>query len=204
MKRGGLPRVVEAALAFGGLLVVSPLLAIIAVAVLAGSGAPVLFTQSRVGRHGRPFRLYKFRTMVTGNSGPAVTAGDDRRITRVGRILRRTKLDELPELWNVFRGDMSLVGPRPEAPRYVRENEPRWQRVLEARPGLTDPVTLSLIDEESLLAAVTGDREQFYLDELLPKKLDGYVAYLDRRTWRTDLEVLLLTVKAIVSRVTGR
>ncbi len=185
-------------------MVVAPAMALIAVAVVVGSGKPVFFRQTRVGRHGQPFRMIKFRTMVTGNSGPAVTAGDDRRITRVGRILRRTKLDELPELWNVFRGDMSLVGPRPEAPQYVRESETRWKRVLEARPGLTDPVTLSLIDEETLLASVQGDREQYYLDELLPKKLDGYVAYLEQRTWRTDLDVLLRTVSALFSRASHK
>jgi len=143
-----------------------------------------------MGRSRVPFTLVKFRTMRNGPGGPGVTAGDDRRITSVGRVLRRTKLDELPELWNVLQGEMSLVGPRPESPRYIVAAEPRWNRVLSVRPGLTDPTTLTLLDEEALLAAVAGDREEFYVEELLPKKLDGYLDYLDRRTWRTDLRVI--------------
>jgi len=198
--RGGLPRPIEAVIALGALVVLSPVLLLTAGAVLIGSGTPVIFRQTRVGRGGRPFVFYKFRTMVSGGSGPAVTAGDDARITRVGRILRRTKLDELPELWNVLIGDMSLVGPRPEAPRYVSAEEKRWERVLAVRPGLTDPTTLSLLDEESLLAAVDGNREEFYLRELLPKKLDGCIAYLDRRSWRTDIGVIIDTLLALLRR----
>lgn len=199
----GLPRPIEAVLALAAMIALSPVLVVAAVLVLFGSGRPVIFRQTRVGRGGAPFTLYKFRTMRDDARGPSVTSGDDPRITRVGRLLRRTKLDELPELWNVVNGSMSLVGPRPEAPEYVRESEPRWKRVLEVRPGLTDPTTLSLLDEESLLAAVEGDHEQFYLDELLPKKLDGYIDYLDRRTWRTDLGVLAQTASTIMKR-TGR
>lgn len=199
----GIPRPVEAILAAGALIAVSPLLALAGAAVLVGSGRPVVFRQTRVGRGGVPFTMYKFRTMVDRPGGVAVTAGDDPRITRVGRLLRRTKLDELPELWNVVRGDMSFVGPRPEAPRYVRDDEPRWSAVLKARPGLTDPTTLSLIDEESLLARVTGDREEFYLRELLPAKLDGYIAYLEGRTWRSDLAVLWQTAASLAARFRG-
>lgn len=200
MSHRGLPRPVEAVIAGAGLVALSPVLAATAAAVFLASGAPVIFRQQRVGRHGVPFTLFKFRTMVNRPGGPAVTAGDDQRITRVGRILRRTKLDELPELWNVLRGDMSFVGPRPEALRYVLPEEKRWDRVLSVRPGLTDPTTLSLLDEESLLAAVEGDREEFYIRELLPAKLDGYIAYLDRRTWRSDLEVLWTTVASLLGR----
>lgn len=200
MSGSGIARPVEGALALAGLAVVSPLLLLTAACVLVASGRPVLFRQTRAGRFGRPFTMYKFRTMRSDPAGPAVTAGDDPRITRIGRFLRKTKLDELPELWNVVRGDMSLVGPRPEAPRYVDAEEPRWQRVLEARPGITDPTTLNLIDEESLLAAVEGDRETYYREHLVPKKLDGYIAYLERRTWRSDFAILLRTVRSIVLR----
>lgn len=196
----GLPRPVEAVLALGALILLSPILAVTGVLVFLGSGLPVIFRQTRVGRHGRPFTLYKFRTMRSGGAGPSVTSGDDPRITRIGRVLRRTKLDELPELWNVLAGDMSFVGPRPEAPKYVRDSETRWQRVLTARPGLTDPTTLSLIDEESLLASVEGDREEYYLTQLLPKKLDGYIDYLERRTWRSDLAVILRTLAVVLGR----
>jgi lipopolysaccharide/colanic/teichoic acid biosynthesis glycosyltransferase len=187
-------------LALAGLVALSPLLLFTAACVLLGSGRPVLFRQTRVGRAARPFTMYKFRTMRNDPSGPAVTAGDDPRITRIGALLRRTKLDELPELWNVVRGDMSLVGPRPEAPRYVDAGEKRWERVLSVRPGITDPTTLTLIDEESLLASVEGDREQYYREHLVPKKLDGYIAYLERRSWRSDLAVLLRTVRSVVLR----
>jgi lipopolysaccharide/colanic/teichoic acid biosynthesis glycosyltransferase len=198
--KSGIPRVVEAPLALAGLAALSPLLAFAGACVLLGSGTPVLFRQTRVGKGGRPFTMLKFRTMRNDPSGPAVTAGDDPRITRIGALLRRTKLDELPELWNVVRGDMSLVGPRPEAPRYVDPSERRWERVLAVRPGITDPTTLSLIDEETLLASVQGDREQYYREHLVPKKLDGYIAYLERRSWRSDLAVLLRTVRSLFFR----
>jgi lipopolysaccharide/colanic/teichoic acid biosynthesis glycosyltransferase len=196
----GIPRPVEKVLAAGALVALSPVLAVAGLAVLAGSGRPIVFRQKRIGRGGVPFTMIKFRTMVDRPGGAAVTAGDDPRITRIGRFLRRTKLDELPELWNVLCGDMSLVGPRPEAPRYVLEDEPRWKKVLSVRPGLTDPTTLALIDEETLLAQVTGDREEFYVRELLPKKLDGYIEYLERRTWRSDFEVLLRTAGKVLGR----
>lgn len=200
MIRSGLARPIEGALALAGLIVLSPVLLTTALIVLVGSGRPVLFRQTRVGRYGRPFTMLKFRTMRNDPVGPAVTAGDDPRITRIGTLLRRTKLDELPELWNVVRGDMALVGPRPEAPRYVDAREPRWERVLQVRPGITDPTTLHLIDEEKLLAAVEGDREQYYLTDLVPKKLDGYIAYLEQRTWRSDIGILLRTIRSLFLR----
>lgn len=196
--RGGLPRAIEVVLAASALFALVPLFAIVAISIAAGSGVPVIFRQVRVGLGGAPFTLYKFRTMRVETDGPGVTARDDLRITRIGRWLRRTKIDELPELWNIFRGDMSFVGPRPELPRYVDATELRWQQVLSARPGLTDPTTLAFIDEEALLASFIGDREVFYRHELLPRKLDGYVEYLNRRTWRSDIRVLLMTLAAIL------
>jgi lipopolysaccharide/colanic/teichoic acid biosynthesis glycosyltransferase len=114
--------------------------------------------------------------------------------------LRKTKLDELPELWNVLRGDMSLVGPRPEVPRYVDMKHPLWQLVLKARPGITDPTTLSLRNEELLLSQVNGDRERFYMEVLLPFKLRGYLKYLRIRTIGTDVGVLWRTVIAVIFR----
>ena len=137
--------------------------------------------------------LYKFRSMRVAPLDIEVTAGDDPRITPIGRILRRTKVDELPELWNVLRGDMALVGPRPEVPKYVDLADPRWSVVLKVRPGLTDPTTLEHIDEESLLAAVSGDRDEYYRCEILPRKLEGYIAYIEQRSWLTDLRVLVKT-----------
>lgn len=195
----GLPRAVEVAAAALGLLAATPLiLAGGLLTCLTSRGFP-FFRQERVGRAGRRFTLYKLRTMRSGAAGPAVTARDDARITSVGRLLRRTKIDELPQLWNVLRGDMALVGPRPEVPRYVDLSDPAWRRVLEARPGVTDPVTLGLRSEEDLLGSVSGDRELFYLRELQPRKLKGYVQYLEHRTWRSDIEILLQTARELLT-----
>lgn len=195
----GLPRALEAFLGFAALLVLSPLLAAAGIAVKLDSRGPMLFRQIRVGRYGRPFRLVKFRTMREGSPGLSITAGDDPRITRVGRVLRRTKIDELPELWNLMRGDISLVGPRPEVPDYVDLDDPRWQEVLTVRPGITDPVTLELRNEEALLDTVQEDRDTYYRETLLPYKLQGYVHYLGSRSWRTDIAVLVGTLWAIVA-----
>jgi lipopolysaccharide/colanic/teichoic acid biosynthesis glycosyltransferase len=196
--RPGLPRAVEAPLALVGLIAVSPLLAAAAAAVVVSSGFPALFRQPRVGLGGEPFTLVKLRTMRSSRGGPEVTARGDARITAVGRFLRSTKLDELPELWNVLRGDMSFVGPRPEVARYVDLQNPLWQEVLRARPGLTDPTTLRLRDEESLMAGIQGDRDRYYREALQPAKLRGYVDYLRRRTWKSDLGVIWHTILSIL------
>ena len=150
----GIPRSVEMVLALGGLVVSSPLLFLAALLIRATSPGPVLFRQQRVGRFGKPFELLKFRSMRVENEGAQVTAKGDTRVTRVGRLLRKSKLDELPELWNVARGELSLVGPRLEVTKYVNLEDPLWRKVLEARPGITDPVTLRLRNEEEPLAAV--------------------------------------------------
>ena len=120
------------------LILLSPLLAAIALAVYITSGRPILFVQERIGCAFRPFRMYKFRTMRAGSRGTAITVAGDRRITGLGRLLRATKLDELPQLWNVLRGDMSFVGPRPEVPEYVELFKERYRKVLTVRPGITD------------------------------------------------------------------
>jgi len=197
--KNGLPRWVEAVIALVGLIVTAPLIALCGLAIAVSSGFPVLFRQTRVGRNGRPFQLYKLRTMKPSANGPQITSGSDARITRLGSFLRHTKLDELPTLWNVLRGDMSLVGPRPEVPRFVNLEDPIWQKVFSVRPGITDPVTLQLRSEADLLARIDGDTEQYYVNELQPLKLKGYVAYLEERTWRSDVHVLLRTIAAIVA-----
>jgi lipopolysaccharide/colanic/teichoic acid biosynthesis glycosyltransferase len=197
--RAGIPRPVETALALAGLLLCSPLLGLTAVVLRVTSPGPILFRQRRVGRGGVEFTLFKFRTMRVHGTGHGVTADGDPRITRLGRWLRRAKLDELPELWNVARGEMSLVGPRPEVPRYVDMTNPLWLRVLEARPGITDPVTLRLRNEEQLIAAAAaGDIERFYLETLQPYKLVAYLDYLRHRSLRADVGVLLRTLLAVV------
>jgi lipopolysaccharide/colanic/teichoic acid biosynthesis glycosyltransferase len=195
----GIPRPIEATIGFVGLLICSPVLLLMIVLTRLTSRGPAIFHQVRVGQGGRPFTLYKLRTMRTSGDGPQVTARGDARITWLGAILRKTKLDELPELWNVVRGDMSLVGPRPEVPRYVDLNNPDWRSALSVRPGVTDPVTMRLRDEEALMARVEGDREGFYLNSLQPLKIRGYLAYLSRRTWLTDVQVLFSTVLVVIA-----
>lgn len=195
----GLPRSFDIVSSLVGLIVASPLLLAGAVVVALTSSGGALFRQKRVGLNGRIFTLYKLRTMRSSIDGPQVTRSDDARITPAGKFLRQTKLDELPTLWNVLRGDMSLVGPRPEVPRYVDLEDPVWQTVLMARPGITDPVTLQLRSEEKMLALLNGDAEQFYLNELQPLKLKGYLAYLHERSWRSDLRILYRTIRAVVT-----
>jgi lipopolysaccharide/colanic/teichoic acid biosynthesis glycosyltransferase len=194
----GLPRWVDIVLSLAALAIVAPLIGIAALAVALTSRGPILFRHQRAGRGGRPFTLLKLRTMHANVGGPEVTARADPRITAVGRILRATKIDELPELWNVVRGDMALVGPRPEALRYVDLSDARWREALSVRPGITDPVTLALRNEETLLQAAERNADEFYRRFLLPYKLRGYCEYLRERTWRRDVDVLRLTIAAIV------
>jgi len=179
------------------LLALAPLLVFLALLVRAGSRGPVLFKQARVGQNGRTFELVKFRSMRPGGGGAEITAAGDSRLTRIGRWLRRFKLDELPQLWNVIRGEMGLVGPRPEVPAYVDLESPAWQRVLSVRPGLTDPVTIELRNEEELLAGAE-DPETFYQQVLQPYKLQCYERYVDERTAWSDLGILGATLMAVL------
>ena len=156
--RNGLPRWAEATFAMAGLVVAAPVIALTGLGIAVSSRRPVFFRQQRVGQHGDTFNLYKPRTMRPSAGGPQITSNVDSRITRLGKFLRNTKLDELPTLWNVLRGDMSLVGPRPEVPRFVQLADPTWQKVLAVRPGITDPVTLRLRSEAELLAQIEETR----------------------------------------------
>lgn len=196
--RPGIPRWVEAPISLLGLIALSPLIAGAMVAVRLSSPGPVFFVQKRVGRNGRLFPLYKLRSMRVDAAGPGVTGKGDPRITPAGHVLRKTKLDELPQLWNVVCGDMSLVGPRPEVPKYANTADPVWARVLAVRPGITDPLAIRLRDEESLMPPGEAERERFYLEVLQPMKLASYVQYLDRRTPWTDLGVIFATLGAVI------
>jgi len=198
LMHGGLPYLIEALLALFGMIITAPIMGFCAIAIALESRGPVIFRQQRMGRGGREFVLYKFRSMVSGNSGPEVTATRDNRITPFGAILRKTKLDELPELWNVVHGDMSLVGPRPEVPRYVKLDDSQWRQVLQVKPGITHPVTILLRNEEDLIASAQGDSERFYLDYLLPNKLRGYLDYERERNWRSDLKVIARTFLVVL------
>jgi len=175
------------------LLVLAPLLGLLALLVRATSTGPALFRHIRIGRNGRPFVLLKLRTMRADAPGPVITAGGDPRITRFGAWLRRTKLDELPQLWNVLRGDMSLVGPRPEVPDYVALYTAAQRAALLVRPGLTDPASLAWADEAATLATF-AEPHRAYTDVVLPRKLALSLAYLERRTVWSDLAVVMRTV----------
>jgi len=191
-------RAFDVTVSLTGLVALAPVLTGVACAVRASSPGPVLFRQQRVGRHGVPFELLKFRSMRVGNAGPQVTAGTDPRITAVGKWLRKTKLDELPELYNVLRGDLSLVGPRPEVPRYVAKYPDADREYLQRfRPGITDPATIRFRNEEEILARAS-DPEKAYVEEVLPQKLAMYRAYLERASLLGDLKVLLETARVIV------
>jgi len=188
------------------LLLTFPLIALIWSFIKMTTTGPGFFMQKRIGRYGKPFTLVKFRTMIyhQGTGKPLVTGKDDERITKVGRLLRRTKLDELPELWNVFIGDMSLVGYRPEVERYVAKYRPEWKRVLNVRPGLADLLTLEMLDEEALLDSVT-DRERVYIEVLLPIKMERILYYIDHRSFWMDNWIGIRTVWAItIGRFLGR
>ena len=192
-------RLFDLLLAAAGLLLLSPLLLAIAAAIRLDTPGPALFRQQRVGRGGRPFRIHKFRTMVADAParGPGLTIGDDARITRVGRFLRAKRLDELPQLIDVLRGDMSLVGPRPELPRYVAHYPAALrERVLAVRPGITDPSSLAYLDEAERLAAA-ADPEREYVEVILPAKLAAAADYADRASLATDLGVIWRTLRAI-------
>ena len=170
------------------------------------SAGPVFFRQLRVGRHGVPFRIHKFRTMVADAPAlcPPLTIGADPRITRAGAWLRRTRLDELPQLIDVLQGTMSLVGPRPEVPRYVALYPPALrERVLALRPGITDPSSLEFLDEAALLAAA-ADPEREYVERILPRKLQLAAAYAQRATLASDLRVIGRTLRRLAGGGTGQ
>ena len=180
------------------LLVLFPILLAVAVVIALDSGWPILFAQERVGWRFRRFRLWKFRTMVHGSSGPPITAPGDVRITRAGRFLRSSKLDELPQLWNVLRGDMSLVGPRPEQPGYVEMFHERYVPVLELRPGITDTASICFRYEDRVLAAA-ADPQAEYTRHILPDKLALAQEYVRTRSFARDIGILVRTLWAVAA-----
>jgi lipopolysaccharide/colanic/teichoic acid biosynthesis glycosyltransferase len=188
-------RLFDVAWAALGLVVLAPVLLLIALRIkLAGDG-PVFFRQQRVGQGWRLFWIWKFRTMMVGaaGQGPGITCQGDDRITPVGRWLRRTKLDELPQLWNVLRGDMSFVGPRPELVQYVTRYTPAQRAVLSLKPGITDLATLEFRDEEERLATAS-DIESFYLEHCLPRKIELNLQYTQRASRWQDTCIILQTL----------
>lgn len=173
---------------------------LIALWIKLDSRGPVFYRQQRVGRHGVPFAIHKFRSMKAGAGGLPLTVGEDPRITRAGRFLRRTRLDELPQFIDVLRGSMSLVGPRPEVPKYVAHwPEGLKQRALAVRPGLTDPSSLAFINEAEILAR-SDDPERAYIEQILPVKLQAAVDYAGRASLASDIAVLAKTAITLIRR----
>jgi lipopolysaccharide/colanic/teichoic acid biosynthesis glycosyltransferase len=192
-------RALDLMLATAGLVLLTPVLGLLACCIKLTSRGPALYRQTRIGKDGRPFQILKLRSMViqSSNLDEMITVAGDRRVTAVGKILRRHKIDELPQLWNVIRGDMSLVGPRPELPIYVSEYGPDQRIVLSARPGITDPASLAYRHEEMILAE-QSDPKQFYRTQVLPDKLARNIAYLQKVTFRSDIHIILSTLSSSI------
>lgn len=198
-------RAVDLVASVGGLIIIWPLLVAIA-ATVRRDGGPAFYRQERVGRRGRPFRMWKFRTMVPNADriGPLLTAEGDPRVTRIGAWLRRLKLDELPQLFNVVSGEMSLVGPRPEVPRYVARYTADESPVLELTPGITDPASVVFYNEAALLAGAGPDFDRLYVEEILPAKIRLNLEYANRATVVTDIRLVLQTLGVIASALRGQ
>src|SRR3954469_17702524 len=191
-------RIMDVTIAATALVLTAPLMLLIALLIVAESPGPVFFRAERVGRGGRPPRMLKFRKMPVGAIGLALTVAGDRRLTKVGAVLVRTRLDELPQLWHVLRGDMSLVGPRPEDPTFVARWQQEYDEILRVRPGLTGWTQLAFADEASILGR--HDPLARYLDVILPQKVQLDRMYAARPTVWADLRICAATVRAMVLR----
>ncbi len=180
-----------------GLLVLSPALAAIAILIDLDSAGGIFFRQERIGKNGKPFRIFKFRTMRADNKGMKITVGNDSRITKIGQFLRKSKLDELPQLINILKGEMSFVGPRPEVAEYVKYYSDRDRKiVLSVRPGITDWASIKFKNESEILAKETNP-EQAYINKILPKKLRYCRFYVKHQSLLGDVVIILKTLKAI-------
>lgn len=189
-----LPDAISPIVASVALIAVLPLVMACACAIVLEDGRPALFHQRRIGKNGRPFELLKLRSMRRAGCGTKITARNDLRITATGRVLRKYKIDELPQLWNIVRGEMGFVGPRPEVPEYVDLLDPRWQHVLSVKPGITDLASLVFRNEEDLLDG-QADAESFYRSWLLPCKLDLSTHYIRTRSFTTDVRLIASTLR---------
>jgi lipopolysaccharide/colanic/teichoic acid biosynthesis glycosyltransferase len=181
-----------------GIIFLLPLYALIAWWIKASSKGPVIYAQKRLGVDFVEFEMYKFRSMVVDAEakGPSVTSGDDPRITKVGKIIRRTKIDELPQLFNVLKGDMSLVGPRPEVMKFASQKREEYKKVLSVRPGITDNAAIAFRDEEKMLEKYE-DKESAYIEHILPQKIELYYQYIENISFANDVKLILQTLKVI-------
>ena len=193
-------RVMDIAISAAALCVLWPVFLLIALAIVIDDPGPVFYRQVRVGRGGRPFRIFKFRTMVVDadKKGLSITVGRDSRITRVGALLRKTKLDELAQLINVFLGQMSFVGPRPEVPRYVALYTPVQRQVLLVRPGITDYASIAYRNENDLLAGA-DDPERMYIEEIMPAKIELNLRYLHEISPLCDVKLIFKTIAVVLA-----
>lgn len=184
-----------------GLFLLLPVFIIIAILIKTGSPGPVFFAQKRMGRNFRPFMLCKFRSMVMGapEKGPAITSSGDPRITKIGRFLRMTKLDEMPQLINVLNGNMSIVGPRPEVEKYVELFKDDYKEILQVKPGITDYATIEFRDEEAVLKKFQNP-EDGYIKEVLPRKIALYKRYIKEKGFFVDTKLIFLTLWKIVRK----
>jgi lipopolysaccharide/colanic/teichoic acid biosynthesis glycosyltransferase len=189
-------RLFDVAASFVGIIIISPLLLLIALLIKILMSGPVMFRQIRAGRHGKPFRIYKFRTMIESHGGSTISVKGESRITPFGAFLRKYKLDELPELWNVLKGDMSFVGPRPDMPEYINMLKGEERIILELRPGITGPATLKYADEESVLSSVS-DPVKYNNEILWPDKVRLNLDYYYNRSFVGDLWIILKTLLGI-------
>jgi len=181
-----------------GGLVLLPVIILVSIWIKIGSKGPVFYIQKRVGKDFKEFDLYKFRSMkVDANKhGPSVTSGDDPRITQVGKFIRKTKIDELPQLLNVLKGDMSLVGPRPEVKKFVDQKSQEYIKVLSVKPGITDNAAIEFRDEEEIMKQYT-DKEKAYIEFILPQKIKLYYKYIDNISFKNDIKLILQTLKVL-------
>ncbi|MCX0357144.1 sugar transferase [Clostridium perfringens] len=184
-----------------GIIITIPILILVSIMVKLTSKGPIIFKQERVGKNKKIFYIYKFRTMTDCDdkaSDRQVTVINDQRITRIGRILRKYKIDELPQLYNVLKGDMSFVGPRPEVKKYVKFYEEEYDEILKIKPGITDLASIEYIDENTIISKYS-DPEKIYIEEVLPKKLMLNKRYIEEMSIKNDILLILKTIKKIIN-----
>jgi len=194
-----LKRIIDVTFSLAALIVLMPVIVIISIAILFQDGQPIFFYQERVGKDWKKFKIIKFRTMIKDahNSGPNISTNNDKRITRVGRFLRKYKLDEIPQLINILFGDMSIVGPRPEIPKYVNDFSEEYTEILKIKPGLSDYAALEYSNEAALIESAFN-AEEFYKSQILPEKIKLYKRYIKEISFLTDIKIILMTFKSIL------
>lgn len=192
-------RIFDVVASGAALILLAPFLLIVMVAIRLDSPGTIYFRQTRFGRNSVPFTIYKFRSMISfapRGDMPEITSAEDPRITRIGKFIRKYKIDELPQIWNVLKGDMSVVGPRPEVPKFVKAFERDYKEILKVRPGLTDLSSIEYFDEESALKGQT-DVERYYIEKILPKKMELANKYVEERSFMLDIRIIFKTLARI-------